>query len=329
MACRKGPAAQLDGVEDPHRCRACQGGSIRLRVPARRRQEVDRDRRDLQVQGDVLTGEEADRSLRCFLLRRTFHDRPGSARPRRGPHNGPGERAFREEHSVELLELPIERCIGLCHAARGCQDDQDYGRGDAWSGDYAKWTVSAWDQLSGNLDQRYFAVRYGDAHLFFTDSCRFSGKRDGGADDSMFGAKQKAWLKKAMSSSSAPVLVLFMPRQLSHVKNNFKNEYDELVSFFKKRVQDGHAVLICSGNSHLQYMGQHPSAYTQEEAFEFCSSGTDRAGQRSRPTKTIKNREDGINAFGLVEIDTANKSLKLRSIGSDTGNVILSKDHPI
>ena len=211
----------------------------------------------------------------------------------------------------------------------GCQDDQDYGRGDAWSGDYAKWTVSAWDQLSGNLDQRYFAVRYGDAHLFFTDSCRFSDSRDSDTGDSMLGAKQKAWLTNAMLNSKAPVLVLFMPRQLSHVENNFKNEYDELVSFFKGRVRDGHAVLICSGNSHLQYMGQHPSAYTQEEAYEFCSSGTDRAGQRSIPTNAIKNREDGINAFGLVEIDRANNTLNLKSIGSDTGNVILEKTHSI
>ena len=132
-----------------------------------------------------------------------------------------------------------------------------------------------------------------------------------------------------MSNSNAPVLVLFMPRQLSHVKNNFKNEYEELVSFFKKRVQDGHAVLICSGNSHLQYMGQHPSVHTVEEAFEFCSSGTDRAGQRSRPTGDIKNLENAINAFGLVEIDTTNNVLELRSIGSDTGNVILTKTHPI
>ncbi|MDQ3219033.1 MAG: hypothetical protein M3Q18_14520 [Actinomycetota bacterium] len=211
----------------------------------------------------------------------------------------------------------------------GCQDDQDYGRGDAWSGDHAKFTISAWDQLSGNLDQRYFAVRYGDAHLFFTDSCRFSDKRDSDTGDSMLGAKQKAWLKNAMLNSKAPVLVLFMPRQLSHVENNFKNEYDELVSFFKGRVRDGHAVLICSGNSHLQYMGQHPSAYTQEEAYEFCSSGTDRAGQRSIPTNAIKNREDGINAFGLVEIDRANNTLNLKSIGSDTGNVILEKTHSI
>jgi hypothetical protein len=211
----------------------------------------------------------------------------------------------------------------------GCQDDQDYGRGDAWSGDHAKFTISAWDQLSGNLDQRYFAVRYGDAHLFFTDSCRFSDKRDADTGDSMLGTKQKTWLKKAMLNSNAPVLVLFMPRQMSHLKNNFNNEYEELVSFFKKRVQDGHAVLICSGNSHLQYMGQHPPANTPEEAYEFCSSGTDRAGQRSYPTGAIKNREDGINAFGLVEIDTANNSLKLRSVGSDTGNIILSKDHTI
>jgi hypothetical protein len=172
-------------------------------------------------------------------------------------------------------------------------------------------------------------VRYGDAHLFFTDSCRFSAQRDPDSGDSMLGAKQKAWLKNAMSNSNAPVLVLFMPRQMSHLKNNFKNEYDELVVFFKNRVKAGHAVLICSGNSHLQYMGQHPPAFTQEEAYEFCSSGTDRAGQRSYPTNSIKNREDGINAFGIVEIDTANNSLKLRAVGSDTGNIILSKDHTI
>jgi hypothetical protein len=53
------------------------------------------------------------------------------------------------------------------------------------------------------------------------------------------------------------------------------------------------------------------------------------AGQRSYPTGDIKNREDGINAFGLVEIDSAGNSPKLLSIGSDTGQVILSKEHQI
>lgn len=144
----------------------------------------------------------------------------------------------------------------------------------------------------------------------------------------MFGAKQKAWLKKAMSSSNAPVLVLFMPRQMSHLENNFGNEYKEMKDFFLNRINAGKSVLICSGNSHLQYMGQHPSI-GQDASYEFCSSGTDRAGQRSHPTKTIKNREDGINAFGLVEIDTDNNMLSLKSIGSDTGNVILLKEHPI
>ena len=66
--------------------------------------------------------------------------------------------------------------------------------------------------------------------MFFTDSCRFSDNRDADTGDSMLGTKQKAWLKKAMLNSNAPVLVLFMPRQMSHVKNNFNNEYDELVS---------------------------------------------------------------------------------------------------
>jgi hypothetical protein len=77
-------------------------------------------------------------------------------------------------------------------------------------------------------------------------------------------------------------------------------------------------------------MGKHPPAYSRGVAHEFCSSGTDRADQRSAPGPgSTDDRVDQVNAFGYVEIDAGARQLRLRSIASDSGRVILSRDWPI
>jgi hypothetical protein len=212
----------------------------------------------------------------------------------------------------------------------GIQDDQDLGRDNAWRGDYLRFTVPAWNELSGNLNDRYFSLRYGDAHLFFTESCIFSDKRTPDPGGSNLGPTQKRWLKDVMRASNAPVLVVFMSRQLRNLKTYYANEYAELVDFFLSLVRRGQAVLVCTGNSHLQYMGKHPPAYSRDVVYEFCSSGSDRADQRSAPGPgSTDDRADQVNAFGYVEIDTAAGVLRLRSIGSDTGRIILRRDWPL
>jgi hypothetical protein len=212
----------------------------------------------------------------------------------------------------------------------GLQDDQDYGRDNAWKNDYLGFTVQAWNELSANQNARYFGISYGDAHLFFTDSCLYSDKRSLDASGSSLGAGQKTWLKAALRNSTAPVLVVFMPRQLRNMKTYFANEYEELRDLFLDLVRDGKTILVCTGNSHLQYMGKHPPAYSRDVAYEFCSSGTDRADQRSAPGPgSTDDRVDQVNAFGYVEIDAGARQLRLRSIASDSGRVILSRDWPI
>jgi hypothetical protein len=143
--------------------------------------------------------------------------------------------------------------------------------------------VQAWNELSANRNARYFDVPYGNAHLFFTDSCLYSDKRSPDASGSSLGAAQKTWFKNALRNSTAPVLVVFMPRQLRNMKAYYANEYEELRDLFLDLVRQGKTILVCTGNSHLQYMGKHPPAYSPDVAYEFCSSGTDRADQRSAP----------------------------------------------
>lgn len=212
----------------------------------------------------------------------------------------------------------------------GLQDDQDYGRENACKDDYLGFTVQAWNGLSANLNARYFDVAYGDAHLFFTDSCLYSDRRTLDAGGSSLGAAQKSWLKGALRGSSAPVLVVFMPRQLRNIKTYYADEYEELRDLFVDLVRNGKTVLVCTGNSHLQYMGKHPPAYSRDVAYEFCSSGSDRANQRSAPGPgSTDSRVDQVNAFGYVEIDTSAGELRLRSIASDSGREILSRNWTI
>ncbi|MEA2433565.1 MAG: alkaline phosphatase [Actinomycetota bacterium] len=218
----------------------------------------------------------------------------------------------------------------------GLQDDHDYGTNNAWSQTVKPFTLGAFDQLSGNLNERHFEVRYGDLHAFFVD-CHVSSDDPAtpdGPNHSILGQNQKDWLKDAMRNSNAPLRVLFTPLPLwgsgsgdTTWKQAFENERKELVAFLSGLQDAGARVIVCAGNSHANYINRHTDP-GGKDLFEFVSSGTDRidsAGSRPvgvhdniiDPTRAVK----FVDAFGFVTMDAAgpNRKVTLRSIESSTG----------
>ena len=206
------------------------------------------------------------------------------------------------------------------------QDDHDYGHNNCWSGTLRPFTLQAWDQVSGNLDKRYFDVRYGDCHCFFVDTHRWADdpQAPDGPNHSALGDTQKSWLKTAMSNSDAPLLIVFAPTPFKKLSSNYQNEVNELVSFLLNLQARGHRVLICGGNAHAQYVGDfgdNPNYF--QRLLEFTSSGTERPGQKvagAMIDSRVRAVED-VNAFGYVELSAAgsDRTVTARSISSENG----------
>lgn len=216
------------------------------------------------------------------------------------------------------------------------QDDHDYGRDGAWSQTVRPFTVGAFDQISGNLNERYFDLRYGDAHCFVLDTRLYADDpfAPDGPRHSMLGGAQKAWLKDAMRASDAPLLVVMNSLQFWGAstgdrtwKEAFETERVELMTFFGRLQTPGRRVVICSGNAHGHFVNHHPDPGGGRDIVELVSSGTDRmdpAGARPIPGDGVIDPQRAVKdetGFGFVALDGpgATRSVTLRAIHTRTG----------
>ncbi|HEX2057112.1 MAG TPA: alkaline phosphatase D family protein [Actinomycetota bacterium] len=218
------------------------------------------------------------------------------------------------------------------------QDDHDYGADNAYRRDVRPFTVTAFDQLSGNLGARHFDFRQGDVHAFFVDvHIDADHPLLDGPNPSLLGADQKSWLKQAMRASDADLLVVFTSMPLwgtgfgdGSWKEGFARERLELTDFFFEMQGSQRRVLICSGNAHAQYVNRHANPAGGKDLIEFVSSGTDRIDS-SEATQLPVAAGDSvvdrtrakklIDAFGWVSLQGtgAGRKVVLRSIASKTG----------
>jgi len=99
---------------------------------------------------------------------------------------------------------------------------------------------------------------------------RSPNKMTDGPDKSIWGAKQKAWLKRTLAASDATFKLVISPTPLvgpddkrktdNHCDiGGFQHERDEFFTWLKSSgVADGHFYLLC-GDRHWQYHAQHPA----------------------------------------------------------------------
>ncbi|MDQ3915453.1 MAG: alkaline phosphatase D family protein [Actinomycetota bacterium] len=218
------------------------------------------------------------------------------------------------------------------------QDDHDYGADNAYRRDVRPFTLGAFDDLSGNLGQRHFDLRQGDVHAFFVDvHVDADDPLLDGPNPSLLGATQKSWLKQAMRSSDADLLVVFASMPLwgtglgfGSWKEGFADERRDLTDFFFSLQGAQRRVLICAGNAHAQYVNRHSNPAGGKDLIEFVSSGTDRIDS-TQATQLPIATSDGvidrqrskklIDAFGHVTLQGqgAARKVVLRAVASKTG----------
>ncbi|MFN2587787.1 MAG: alkaline phosphatase D family protein [Actinomycetota bacterium] len=219
------------------------------------------------------------------------------------------------------------------------QDDHDYGADNAYRDDVKPFTLTAFDQLSGNLGERHFAIRQGDLHAFFVDVHVHADDPDRvpAPHRSLLGENQKSWLKGVMRASDAQLLVVFSSMPLWGLglgdgswKEGFADERRELVSFFLGLQGPQRRVIVCSGNAHAQYVNRHSNPNGGKDLVELVSSGTDRIDSTEATQVPVHSSDDVvdrsramklIDAFGHVSLQgpTAARKVVLRSIASKTG----------
>ena len=218
------------------------------------------------------------------------------------------------------------------------QDDHDYGADNAYRRDVKQFTVGAFDDLSGNLGQRHFDLRQGDVHAFFVDvHIDADHPLLDGPTPSLLGANQKSWLKQAMRSSDADLLVVFTSMPLwgtgfgdGSWKEGFAAERRDLTDFFFSLQGSQRRVVICAGNAHAQYVNRHSNPAGGKDLVEFVSSGTDRIDSTDATQLPIavadsvidrQRSKKLIDAFGHVTLQGqgAARKVVMRSISSKTG----------
>ncbi|MDQ4024827.1 MAG: alkaline phosphatase D family protein [Actinomycetota bacterium] len=218
------------------------------------------------------------------------------------------------------------------------QDDHDYGADNAYRRDVRPFTIGAFDDLSGNLAQRHFDLRQGDVHAFFVDvHVDADDPLLDGPNPSLLGADQKSWLKQAMRSSDADLLIVFASMPLwgtglgfGSWKEGFADERRDLTDFFFSLQGAQRRVIVCAGNAHAQYVNRHSNPGGGKDLIEFVSSGTDRIDSTEATQLPIAT-SDGIidrqrskkliDAFGHVTLQGqgAARKVVLRAVASKTG----------
>ena len=218
------------------------------------------------------------------------------------------------------------------------QDDHDYGADNAYRRDVKPFTLGAFDDISGNLGQRHFDLRQGDVHAFFVDvHVDADHPLLDAPNPSLLGAAQKSWLKQAMRSSDADLLVLFTAMPLwgtgfgdGSWKEGFAAERRELLQFFFELQGAQRRVIICAGNAHAQYVNRHSDPTGGKDLIEFVSSGTDRIDSTNPAPLPIAVHDNVIDrqrskklidAFGHVSLQGqgAARKVVLRAVESKTG----------
>jgi alkaline phosphatase D len=233
------------------------------------------------------------------------------------------------------------------------QDDHDYGQNNTFrTSGFPGFTIPAWDDISGNdyesTDHRYFDIAYGDVHGFVLNTRQYADDPTApdGPDKSLLGNGQKQWLKDSMraaANGSAKMLVVFATTPFwgagageTTWKKAYARERSELIDFFFSLQDGGTRVLMCTGNSHAQYVNRFRNSNpTGKDLYEFVSSGTDRAmpGASGDGTPILPGPADDVidatrarknaDGFGFISYDpTGGGTVSLRAIRSDTGRDI-------
>lgn len=197
-------------------------------------------------------------------------------------------------HWERMFSLPRLREFCRQNATCWLKDDHDTLDNDSWPG-------RKMGELTFEQGQRIFreqapmgdgpafrTVRHGrDVQLWMTEGrdWRSPNKQPDGADKTILGPEQKAWLKKTLLESDATWKILVTPtpyvgpdrpagKSDNHANPGFQHEGDELRNWFAEHLGD--SFFIICGDRHWQYHSVHPTAGLHE--FSVGAASDEHAG---------------------------------------------------
>lgn len=150
------------------------------------------------------------------------------------------------------------------------KDDHDLIADDAYPGSqpFGEITVDLglriWHENVPLRDKPYRTVRLGrDLQLWFLEGREYRSRNDmpDGADKSIWGTQQKAWLEETLSASTAAFKVVFSPTPIvgpdratkkdNHANQAFRHEGD----WARRMLASQHAIVV-NGDRHWQYVSR-------------------------------------------------------------------------
>jgi alkaline phosphatase D len=190
--------------------------------------------------------------------------------------------ALARHHWQRMFSLPRQVELLKSVASYWEKDDHDTVNDDSWPG----WTLGDLTFAQGLAIYRqqvplaegskgYRTFRWGrDLQVWLTEGRDFRSPNTmpDGPEKSIWGAEQKAWLKRTLKESDATWKLLISPTPLvgpdrdnkfdNHSNSVFAHEGDEIRTWFRENVPDNFFT-IC-GDRHWQYHSVHPKSGLNE-----------------------------------------------------------------
>jgi len=185
-------------------------------------------------------------------------------------------------HWERMFSLPRLREFCRQNPTYWLKDDHDTLDNDSWPGrkmgelTFEQGQRIFREQAPMNDSPAFRTVRHGrDLQIWMTEGrdWRSPNKQPDGADKTILGPEQKAWLMKTLRESDATWKILVTPtpyvgpdrptgKSDNHANTGFQHEGDELRNWFAEHLGD--SFFIICGDRHWQYHSVHPKAGLHE-----------------------------------------------------------------
>ena len=183
-------------------------------------------------------------------------------------------------HWERMFSLPLEAELLRNVAGYFQKDDHDTLANDCWPGKRCGALTFAegqriFLQQTPHGDCPYRTFRWGrDLQIWLAEGRDFRSPNNmaDGAEKTIWGLRQKEWLKRTLLESDAAWKVLIRPTPLvgpdrankndNHANAGFQSEGDEIRAWIRSRLPDN--LFVLCGDRHWQYHSVHPQTGVQE-----------------------------------------------------------------
>jgi PhoD-like phosphatase len=238
------------------------------------------------------------------------------------------------EHFAGMLGHGLMRPITASMPIFAVQDDHDYGSDDGDRMSVQAFAAQAFaDLIPGGVypGRNYRQWSVGEADFFLTDNRRWKdpefGPWNNGRYMSVLGQRQRTWLLESLAASTAAVKFVFIPMTMAWYWS--RAETNEIVDFITDHVTG--PVVFLSGDKHAGAVARY-----SPRVWEFLAAPMSNPTKHSTGPRTpaVIWTENGTgkalyNAFGLVDVDTAETRTCVLRLVREDGNEMHRQTIPL